>query len=141
METNVMASQPGPMEQWRDHQKWPNSYRAPTHAEWAAEIERLRELCDLRAREIEQVREKHGNALIDRDRLRAALNSVVKHWREFGPEHGFDETLERAALAGGAEAKPSHAEHLDAESNRNAQWRALVDGAAVPANQSRDDNA
>lgn len=109
--------------------------------EAADEIDRLRELCDLRAREIEQVREKHGNALIDRDRLRAALNSVVKHWREFGPEHGFDETLERAALAGGAEAKPSHAEHLDAESNRNAQWRALVDGAAVPANQSRDDNA
>lgn len=43
----------------------------------------------------------------DRDRLRAALASVVKHWREFGPEHGFDETLERAALAGGAERKPS----------------------------------
>jgi len=50
-----------------------------------------------------------GELVADRDRLREALASVVKHWREFGPEHGFDETLERAALAGGAE--PKHAPH------------------------------
>ena len=30
------------------------------------------------------------------DALEAALKSVVSHWREFGPEHGFDETLEMA---------------------------------------------
>jgi len=47
----------------------------------------------------------------DRDRLREALASVVKHWREFGPEHGFDETLERAALARGAEPKPTRCAH------------------------------
>jgi hypothetical protein len=31
------------------------------------------------------------------DELRRALRSVVDHWHEFGPEHGFDECLEMAA--------------------------------------------
>ena len=31
--------------------------------------------------------------------LRAALASVVSHWNEFGPAHGFDEALDRAARA------------------------------------------
>lgn len=32
--------------------------------------------------------------LAEAGRLRAALSAVRNHWREFGPEHGFDETLE-----------------------------------------------
>lgn len=31
------------------------------------------------------------------DRLSASLKTVVNHWREFGPEHGFDECVERFA--------------------------------------------
>lgn len=31
------------------------------------------------------------------DELRASLKNVVNHWREFGPDHGFDECIERAA--------------------------------------------
>lgn len=58
-----------------------------------------------RAYELSEAKFREAGKLVDR--LRAALASVVKHWREFGPEHGFDETLERAALAGGAERKPS----------------------------------
>ena len=36
------------------------------------------------------------------DMLRGALRSVVSHWREFGPEHGFDECVEIAARALGS---------------------------------------
>lgn len=43
----------------------------------------------------EHAKELHKRA----DALEAALKSVVSHWREFGPEHGFDETLEIAARA------------------------------------------
>lgn len=60
----------------------------------------------------------------DRDRLREALASVVKHWREFGPEHGFDETLERAALAGGAEPKYPHADEPVMWFDRDRETRA-----------------
>lgn len=35
------------------------------------------------------------------ERLRASLKEAVKHWREFGPDHGFDECIERAAGRGG----------------------------------------
>lgn len=29
----------------------------------------------------------------------AVLRSVIKHWNEFGPEHGFDEVIDRAERA------------------------------------------
>jgi len=78
----------------------------PSNREWltqaADEIERLRH-------SERQWMDAANDLLATNDRLREALASVVKHWREFGPEHGFDETLERAALAGGAE--PKHAPH------------------------------
>lgn len=41
-------------------------------------------------------REVAGVELID-DSAERALKAVVSHWREFGPEHGFDECLEMAA--------------------------------------------
>ena len=31
------------------------------------------------------------------DEMRASIKAVLNHWREFGPEHGFDECVERAA--------------------------------------------
>jgi cytochrome c5 len=31
------------------------------------------------------------------DELRASIKAVLNHWREFGPGHGFDECVERAA--------------------------------------------
>jgi hypothetical protein len=44
-----------------------------------------------------------GALLADRDAwkekaesLESALTAIRSHWREFGPEHGFDEVLERA---------------------------------------------
>lgn len=36
------------------------------------------------------------------NRLRAAAKAVCNHWAEFGPEHGFDETMDglyRASIA------------------------------------------
>lgn len=33
------------------------------------------------------------------ERLRLALKSVVNHWNEFGPEHGFDEVMHYAETA------------------------------------------
>lgn len=111
-----------------------HAYKSDADPDWAdmahehrgellLEVERLRaEVAD--AREVQMIavrqRDRANDSFVwfgglddkervekdENHRLRAALDSVVKHWREFGPEHGFDETLERAALAGGAEAKP-----------------------------------
>lgn len=36
-------------------------------------------------------------AVQEADELRASLKEVLNHWREFGPDHGFDECIERAA--------------------------------------------
>lgn len=30
------------------------------------------------------------------ERLRSSLRAIRNHWNEFGPEYGFDETLEQA---------------------------------------------
>lgn len=30
----------------------------------------------------------------ERDQLRVALRVVVRHWDEFGPEHGMDEVID-----------------------------------------------
>lgn len=30
------------------------------------------------------------------DQLRSALRSIISHWDEFGPEHGFGETIDSA---------------------------------------------
>lgn len=31
-----------------------------------------------------------------RQRLESALGNVVRHWNEFGPEHGFEEAIHHA---------------------------------------------
>ena len=31
-----------------------------------------------------------------RDQMKSALFQVVRHWNEFGPEHGFEETIHMA---------------------------------------------
>ena len=31
-----------------------------------------------------------------RDQLKSALSAIVRHWNEFGPEHGFEETIHMA---------------------------------------------
>ena len=110
-----------------------HAYKSDADPDWAdmahehrgellLEVERLRaEVAD--AREVQMIavrqRDRANDSFVwfgglddkervekdENHRLRAALDSVVKHWREFGPEHGFDETLERAALARGAEPK------------------------------------
>ena len=35
--------------------------------------------------------------IYDQELLHATLAGLVSHWREFGPEYGFDELLEEAA--------------------------------------------
>lgn len=52
-------------------------------------IEQTRQAMTEAAEKIERLR-KHGG------RVRQALKSVVDHWHEFGPEHGFEETINRA---------------------------------------------
>jgi hypothetical protein len=49
----------------------------------------------LAAKKEEEQRELR--AAQEADELRASLKEVVNHWREFGPDHGFDECIERAA--------------------------------------------
>ena len=44
------------------------------------------------------------HAAQEADELRASLKAVVSHWREFGPDHGFDECIERAAGRRGLDA-------------------------------------
>lgn len=38
----------------------------------------------------------HGECAEEIERLRASLRAIRNHWNEFGPDHGFDETLEVA---------------------------------------------
>lgn len=41
-----------------------------------------------------------GDAVTSRvETLRNALLSIINHWDEFGPEHGLDETIDRARRA------------------------------------------
>lgn len=146
-----------------------HAYKSDADPDWAdmahehrgellLEVERLRaEVAD--AREVQMIavrqRDRANDSFVwfgglddkervekdENHRLRAALDSVVKHWREFGPEHGFDETLERAALARGAGATV-HAQH-DETGRLWSGPRAAIPkgysevGGAVPASASR----
>lgn len=73
----------------------------PTVAQQNAAHERLmtRELKD----ELRLVQDSHTWLMNEKRRLESALRAIVAHWDEFGPEHGFDEVMDRAR---GAVARP-----------------------------------
>jgi len=109
--------------------------------EAADEIERLRE-------RLAKMREAFTVSSTDEERrLRAALRTVVNHWREFGPERGFDEQIERvAAIAGDAKPeaerparghnRPPSGEPCNSEDWNVGYEAGLADGRASPASAS-----
>ena len=52
-----------------------------------------------------EAEQRELRAAQEADELRASLKAVVNHWREFGPDHGFDECIERAAGRRGIDAE------------------------------------
>lgn len=60
--------------------------------------------------------------------LRASLKELVNHWREFGPDHGFDECIERALGRRNLDHK-ALAAHLPGMAAVEAGMRRLEDGA------------
>lgn len=86
---------------------WCGNYRA--HADYVNDVPRLiREVEEL-TKENAGLREIGTRLLTIRDEkmktieeLRAALRLVVRHWDEFGPEHGLDEVMDKARAALGS---------------------------------------
>lgn len=65
----------------------------------------VREVEALKAEATRHANERDGLAVVNKHanerigELRAALRSLVKHWDEFGPEHGLDEAMHKARAA------------------------------------------
>lgn len=49
--------------------------------------------------EIARLTAERDAAIAQAEAMRSRLSAILSHWREFGPEHGFDECVEMAARA------------------------------------------
>lgn len=68
---------------------------------------------DMDGCEVGVSRQALDETLDELDAMRASLRAIRNHWNEFGPEHGFEETLERAC-------KP-----IDINKGEGSIWAAL----------------